>query len=122
MTGEQRMHLADLLRTRRDDLADRATQMFYVRHPEWWERFGPRGRELTRQDSAHNIDFLAGAADAGNAESFAAYCLWSARLLESRGIALDYRAQGIPSSMSTAIYWNRRCIASGGSGNRTESA
>jgi len=89
VTGEERLRLASLLRARRDDLADRATQMFYIRHPEWWERFGPQGRERTRQDSAYNIDFLAGAADTGSAESFAAYCLWSARMLESRGISRE---------------------------------
>lgn len=89
MSGEavgQRRALAEELRTQRENIAVRMTEVFLDRHPDWLNRFGKAARIRGLEDARFHIDFLAGAVQSGSESAFQNYALWTARVLDSRGI------------------------------------
>jgi methanogenic corrinoid protein MtbC1 len=67
-------------------VAQAITDEFFFTHPDWYERFGDRGRQFCTADACFHIDFLAGAMEAGSPEAFADYSRWTAGMLGARGI------------------------------------
>jgi methanogenic corrinoid protein MtbC1 len=89
MSGDgvgQRRALAEELRTQRENIAVRMTEVFLDRHPDWLTRFGNAARIRGLEDARFHIDFLAGAVQSGSASAFDNYALWTARVLDARGI------------------------------------
>jgi methanogenic corrinoid protein MtbC1 len=71
----------------RNSIAQSVSDKFFLEHPDWLVRYGERGRQFCTDDARFHIDFLCGALEAGSAESFADYALWTTRMLGARGIA-----------------------------------
>src|ERR1700689_2358429 len=63
------------------------TDEFFLKHPDWIQRYGESGRQHCTADACFHLDFLAGAIDAGSPQAFADYMRWTARMLGARGIA-----------------------------------
>jgi methanogenic corrinoid protein MtbC1 len=87
--------LAGRIRSAREELARAVNDEFFRRHPEWHQRYGPRGVEHGYEDACFHLDFLAAALEAGSPEAFAQYVLWARRMLEARGIAAAFLAENI---------------------------
>lgn len=69
-----------------DRLALGITDAFYARHPEWEQRFGPRGRIRCVEDARFHLRFLRGALRAGSPSAFESYARWTNGVLGARGI------------------------------------
>lgn len=82
----RRREAARRIRELRIEIADRITDDFLRRHPEWLERYGDRARARGIEDARFHVDFLAGAVESGSPDAFADYGRWTAEVLESRGI------------------------------------
>jgi MerR family transcriptional regulator, light-induced transcriptional regulator len=82
----RRVALASKVADLRHTVAEAVTEEFLRRHPDWADRYGPRGRERGIEDAEYHMDFLAGALLAGEPEAFADYVRWARRVLEARGI------------------------------------
>jgi methanogenic corrinoid protein MtbC1 len=82
-----RSRVVQKLAAARNSIAQSVSDQFFLRHPEWLIQYGERGRQFCSKDACFHIDFLCGAMEAGSAESFADYALWTTRMLGARGIA-----------------------------------
>ena len=82
-----RSGIVQKLAAARNSIAQKVSDQFFLDHPEWLVRYGERGRQFCTEDTRFHIDFLCGAMEAGSAESFADYALWTTRMLDARGIA-----------------------------------
>ena len=87
------MRLFESLRAGRTRIAAAFTEEWYRVHPESDARWGPRGRELTLEDTGYHIDFLAGAAHLGSTQAFGDYIRWARRVLEPRGLGVAVLAE-----------------------------
>lgn len=83
----ERLRLAQKLLSVKQNIAKEISNEFFVNHPEWIDRYGDRGREFCTADACFNIEFLAGAFEAGSPDAFADYLSWTTRMLSARGIA-----------------------------------
>lgn len=81
-----RRMVAKVLRRETQNMAARANDAFYLRHPEWQVRFGEAGLRRGVEDAAHHLSFLAGALEAGQAAAFVDYVAWLVEVLAARGI------------------------------------
>jgi methanogenic corrinoid protein MtbC1 len=87
--------LADVVRERGPALAVEVTEEFLDRHPDWRTRYGTRATTAGIQDATYHLAFLAGAVEAGEPRTFAAYARWAARVLAVRGIASPFLLENI---------------------------
>lgn len=94
MTGDVRQAV-ERIRSHRDAVAERVTDAFLARHPDWVARYGDRARRFGVEDARYHLDFLAGAVLARSRDSFAEYVAWTARVLETRGIAPSFLAENL---------------------------
>ena len=69
-----------------DEIADRATDALYRRHPQWEARWGPAGRERCRDDLLYHLSYLADATAMDRPDLFAGYVAWIAGFLDDRGV------------------------------------
>ncbi len=67
-------------------VAESVTDEFFLRHPDWLERYGDAGRIRGIEDAKYHIDFLSSAIESGSTAPFEDYARWSSRMLASRGI------------------------------------
>ncbi|MEO5652221.1 MAG: cobalamin-dependent protein [Marmoricola sp.] len=79
----------------RDAVADRATDTFLSRHPDWIERYGDRATVHGVQDARHHIDFLQAAVELDDPATFRDYALWCRDLLEPRGISVGFLVENL---------------------------
>lgn len=70
----------------RDELAASVTDALLQQYPDIERKFGPRGRESTREDLNFHIDQLQAALECGDSSIFHEYILWTASVLEARQI------------------------------------
>jgi len=90
-----RAALGDRLQQLKPQVAERVTQMFLDRHPEWLLKYGERARKFGIEDAQFHIDFLRGAVEAGSIQAFEDYCEWAAGLLQSRAIASHFLVENL---------------------------
>jgi methanogenic corrinoid protein MtbC1 len=86
LSNPQRLALATKLSHLRQPVAEAVTEQFFQRHPDWGDRYGPRGRERGIEDARYHLDFLGGALTAGEPQAFADYVRWARRVLAARGL------------------------------------
>lgn len=90
MTGDStwigRRREAAQLRAGGESIAREVTDTFLQRHPDWVARYGDRARIHGEQDARFHTDFLAGTIESGSPEAFADYAVWTASMLQARGI------------------------------------
>ncbi|MBN2281115.1 MAG: cobalamin-dependent protein [Candidatus Marinimicrobia bacterium] len=60
-----------------------AMEIFYERHPEYWERYGERGREKAYQDWLFHLSYLAAAINANEPNLFIDYLAWCKMFFKS---------------------------------------
>jgi MerR family transcriptional regulator, light-induced transcriptional regulator len=82
----ERLRLARKLASVKQSVAQTMTDEFFLKHPEWVQRYGDRGRQFCTADACFHMEFLAGAIEAGSPEAFGDYARWTARMLGARGI------------------------------------
>lgn len=82
-----RVELAQLLLSLKQDVAGEVNDEFFRRHPDWRDRYGHVGVLRGFEDACFHIDYLSSAIDAGSVALFETYARWTTRMLESRGIA-----------------------------------
>jgi MerR family transcriptional regulator, light-induced transcriptional regulator len=92
---DRRRELASLIRQHRSDIAQRVTNQFLERHPDWVERYGDLARERGVEDALFHVDFLAGAVESGSPGAFPDYARWTAGVLEARGIAPRFLVENL---------------------------
>lgn len=92
---EDRVPLADKVRTLKQSVAKAVTEEFFLRHPDWTARYGERGRERGIEDALYHLDFLAGAIETGSDAPFRDYALWTGGVLRARGIAPAFVAENL---------------------------
>jgi methanogenic corrinoid protein MtbC1 len=90
-----RMALGDRLLQLKSEAAEKATETFLERHPDWLSKYGERAREFGVKDACCHIDFLRGAVEAGSIPAFEDYCAWAAGLLQSRAIASGFLVENL---------------------------
>lgn len=95
LSHAQRVALASKLAHLRQSVAETVTEEFFRRHPDWAERYGPRGRERGVEDARYHLDFLGGALIAGEPQAFAEYVRWARRVLEARGIEARFLRENL---------------------------
>jgi MerR family transcriptional regulator, light-induced transcriptional regulator len=91
----ERADLAARLREIRREVAEKVTEEFLLRHPDWVTRYGERARRFGIEDAIYHLDFLAAAVETGEILAFASYLRWTAGMLESRGIAPGFLHENI---------------------------
>lgn len=95
LSPHRRVVLASKLAHLRQPVAEATTEEFLRRHPDWVDRYGPRGREQGIEDAGFHVDFLGGALLAGEPQAFAEYVRWARRLLEARGIEARFLRENL---------------------------
>lgn len=78
--------IAQVLRRHEQALAERITDAFLDRHPDWITRYGDLARTRGIEDARFHLQFLGGAIESGSADAFRDYVHWTTRVLEARGI------------------------------------
>ena len=76
-------------------VAGRAAQMLYARHPEWLDRWGEAGRSHCADDLVYHVSYLTDALALGRAELFAKYVAWVAGFLARRSIAVEHLVEAL---------------------------
>ena len=79
----------------RDTVANRVTDTFLSRHPDWIERYGDRATTRGVEDARHHIDFLQAAVELDDPADFRDYALWCRDLLDSRGISVGLLVENL---------------------------
>ena len=95
LSPTQRAALASKLAHLRQPVAEAVTEEFFRRHPDWADRYGPRGRERGIEDAQFHMDFLGGALIAGEPQAFAEYVRWARRVLAARGIEARFLRENL---------------------------
>ncbi len=92
---EKRILLGEEIRSIQSDIAERVTDEFFERHPDWKEQYGMRGRIRGIEDANFHLDFLCGAVESGTEETFGEYVRWAVRMLEARKIGAEFFAENL---------------------------
>jgi methanogenic corrinoid protein MtbC1 len=95
LASYDRTALGDRLKQLKAAVAQKVTEMFLQRHPEWLLNHGERARPFGIEDARFHIDFLRGAVEAGSVHAFEDYCEWAAGLLKSRAIAIHFLVENL---------------------------
>lgn len=82
-----RRDVAMAIRRNAAPVAERVTEEFLFRHPDWTERYGDAARKRGLEDAAFHLEFLAAAIESDSTSAFADYARWTSRVLQARGIA-----------------------------------
>jgi methanogenic corrinoid protein MtbC1 len=91
----ERIRLAEHLRHLSRLIAEKVTDEFLLLHPDWVKRYGDRARLFGIEDAIRHQGFLAAAIETGEAGAYAEYLCWTARVLESRGIAARFLRENV---------------------------
>jgi methanogenic corrinoid protein MtbC1 len=92
---QKRTAIANHVRVAKERLATEINEAFFLRHPDWKERYGERGVRLGYEDACFHIDFLSAALEAGEVSAYVDYATWARRMLETRGIAAIFLAESL---------------------------
>lgn len=92
---DRRRVLAEALESRRDEIARSVTERFLHRHPDWLERYGDLAWQRGVEDAIFHVEFLAGAILADDVSAYRDYALWTAGVLEARGIRAELLAENL---------------------------
>ena len=84
--------LSEMLLASAEAIGGRAIAEMY-RDPFWDERFGPRGRRFSDEDSRHHVSYLAAALDANDPQVLTKYAHWLRGVLVSRGMCSRHLAE-----------------------------
>ena len=87
LARKERLSLADQVRTLAGSVPAEVSEQFLLRHPDWIAKYGERARVMCLEDARYHLTFLSAALESGSPAAFAEYARWTARVLESRGIA-----------------------------------
>jgi len=66
--------------------ADFVSARIYRKHPEYFERYGEKGRKACREDIVSHLSYIDGAIAAESALPFAEYLRWLRAVLRARGV------------------------------------
>lgn len=91
----RRRQVAAAVRASRETVARAATAEFLADHPDWLERYGELARLRGEEDALFHVDFLAAGIESGSPRAFADYALWTAGVLEARGIDRAFVAENL---------------------------
>jgi len=91
----ERARLAEQMRGFRREIAEKVTEEFLHRYPDWVTRFGDRARRLGIEDAIFHQDFLVAAIETGNPRAFGDYLRWTAGVLGARGIAPRFLRENV---------------------------
>ncbi len=83
---QERISIARTISQAKQKVAEAVTGEFFLRHPDWLDRYGDAGRIRGVEDAKFHIDFLSGAIESGSTVPFEDYARWCSRMLASRGI------------------------------------
>jgi methanogenic corrinoid protein MtbC1 len=89
------MTLGERLQQLKPQVAEKVTQVFLERHPDWLRNYGERAREFGIQDAAFHIDFLRGAVESSSIQAFEDYCAWAAGVLKAHAIASHFLVENL---------------------------
>jgi len=92
---ERRTGIAGRIRSAKEKLAGEVNEEFFLRHPDWRQRYGERGVRFGFQDACFHIDFLTAAIESGSIPAFVEYVQWARRMLDARGIASTFLAENL---------------------------
>lgn len=95
MTLDDRIQLAEKLGGLRQHVAEVVTEEFFVRHPDWLERYGERGRKLGIEDAIFHQNYLASAIESGSVGPFEAYARWTVGMLGARNISSHFVVENL---------------------------
>jgi methanogenic corrinoid protein MtbC1 len=87
--------LAQALRRFEHTIAERVTDEFLRRHPDWLERYGDRARTAGVEDARFHVQFLSAAIEHDTPQAFADYVRWTTGVLESRRIDRAFLAENL---------------------------
>ncbi len=90
---KERISIARSISQAKQGVAESVTDEFFIRHPDWLERYGDAGRFRGIEDAKYHIDFLSGAIETGSTAPFEDYARWCSRMLASRGINPEFVAE-----------------------------
>ena len=90
---QERIAIARRIAEVKQTVAEEVTEDFFIRHPDWLERYGERGRRHGIEDAKYHLDFLSSAVESGSTAPFEDYARWSSRMLSARGIAPHFVAE-----------------------------
>lgn len=76
--------VSNFLRQNKQDLARRASEKYFDRHPEY--KIWKSGIEHTLEDTAYTLDFLASSIEVKAIDAFTGYIRWLRTVLETRGL------------------------------------
>ena len=62
------------------ELAKKIVDLQYERQPEFWNKFGKRGKEMSLRDAAYHLPFLGESIETGDKTIFTNYILWVKKL------------------------------------------
>ena len=91
----ERARLAEQMRGFRREIAEKVTEEFLHRYPDWVMRYGDRARRLGIEDAIFHQDFLVAAIETGNPRAFGDYLRWTAGVLGTRGIAPRFLRENV---------------------------
>ncbi len=97
-----RTTLGERLQRLKPEVAEKATQVFLERYPEWLRKYGERARKFGIEDARFHVDFLTGAVETNSVQAFEDYCEWAAGLLKSRAIASHFLVENL-TQIETAL-------------------
>src|SRR6476646_5585243 len=102
LSQHDRTVLGDRLQQLKPQVAERVTQVFLERHPEWLLKYGDKARKFGIEDAQFHIDFLRGAVEANSIQAFEDYCQWAAGLLKARSIPSRFLVENL-TQIETAL-------------------
>jgi methanogenic corrinoid protein MtbC1 len=79
----------------RQEIAEKVTEEFLHRYPDWVTRYGGRARRLGIEDAIFHQDFLVAAIETGDARVFGDYLRWTTGVLAARGIAPRFLRENV---------------------------
>lgn len=95
LEAKERRSLAERVRALAVSVPAEVTEQFLRRHPDWIAKYGERARVLGLEDARYHLTFLSAALESGSPAAFAEYARWTARVLESRGIATTFLTENL---------------------------
>jgi methanogenic corrinoid protein MtbC1 len=95
MTLNDRIALSEKIEGLKPQVAAAVTEEFFVRHPDWLNRYGERGRKHGIEDAIFHQSYLASAIESGSVAPFEAYARWTVGMLGSRNIASHFVAENL---------------------------
>lgn len=95
MAGSELTDIAQAMRRHEHAVAERVTDEFLRRHPDWLARYGERARTAGIEDARFHVQFLSAAIENDAPQAFRDYVRWTTGVLESRRIDRAFLAENL---------------------------